>query len=532
MADISPDSLDEASNTAILIEELIERLNAGNKERRSAIRSRQIVVLNKILADLDGAVVIQSHRRTVEQRETTIHEARRDYDHVFELTAWLQEAAQAEWSDQYAEYIEALGLIVEGAAQTRPLEYFRILSMPLIHQWLQSGEKLPVPDDMRQDYAALMMAWADGFLAYEAPKIQQVTSLGVLNTNDIPSLLGRALLASSAGRFAATVVTAYRARQRLARRAAEENEPGIVRTIWNVVGWDSFSDFAFDVGLIVVTGGGGAFLKWGKTLVKGARNLRHIRDGARLAGLTEDAAIQLKKVAKARDAIRLRLGAKEVGAAGRESLELAADRIQREYRRTLVRFIDAAISAVRSAAAKEELIKALRSGYDTLGKIGDAAASDRVLRELQAEGLISYQGKDPADITIEELEKVSAKLAVNSFEDLGSLISDAKDRALRAAKPPRTGNLSRLYLRWLYLLVTRQIIVRLIVLTASKRGRPPSRSDIVKITTKSVFAAIEESLIELWVPRGLVRRGVERLVRTTQKTVAELVSSAVAEVLD
>lgn len=532
MAERSQEVAQEASTTFWEITDLVEDLEAGNAFHTSEIREKRIASLKALLYDLDTAVV--------DDDEVLIQDARSDYQALLALTQWQQEAAHIEWSAQYAEVVEALGLIAEGSPPRSSNLFIRLLGVPIIKRWTRSGGKQPLPLEVRQAYAFNVMTWIDNFLGKEAPTIQKISQLGVLNTNDVPALAARTL-GQAVDRGATAAVALYRRRLQLtaaARRAEEEANPGIVRTIWGIVTpeigvWDSYSEFAFDVGLILVTGSGGAFVKWGKTVAKGVRNAKLIvSKSKRFANLADEYRDELKRIERARESIQERLKATKVGSARREALEGSADRLQKHYRKTLNEFIDIAISANKAAQAKTELLTALKEAWAILQKIGVAAASEQAVRALESEGLIERKGMDFADIAIDEVHKVSTTLGVNSIGNLGSRIDDAKDLALRAIFPPNIGNKKRLYVQWLYLLVTRQIVVRLVVITADKQGLPPTRPEVAEIVVKSVSAAFGETLFEIKVPKAISLPFVKQFVKATEQILAKVAASVVAEIVE
>ena len=525
MVDRSQEVAQEASPTFWEITDLMEDLEAGNAVHTSEIRDERIALLKTLLHDLDTAVV--------DDNEVLIQNARSDYQALLALTQWQQEAAHIEWSDQYVEVVEALGLIAEGSPPRSSNILIRLLGWPIINRWRLSGGKQPVPLEVCQAYAFNVMTWIDCFLGTEAPKIQKISQFGVLNTNDVPNLVVILQTRPPIDRFATAAVALYRRKLQLAaaaRRAEEDANPGIVRIIWRTVGWESYSDFAFDVGLILLSGGGGAFVKWGRTIAKGVHNAKVISKSKRLAKLEAEYLRELRRMSRAQENIRVRLKATKVGSARREALHVSAARLQQFYDKTFAEFFDIAHSAFKAKQAKTELLTALKSAWDILKTIGDAAASEKVLRALASDGHIKYKGKDFADITIEEVQMVSAKLGVDSIGNLGSRIEDAEDLVKRAFFPPNIGNKRQLYVQWLYLLVTRQIVIRLVVITAAKRGLRPTRPEVTKIVVQSVIAAVVDTLVEMGVPKGIIRTFVERVAKLVENTIAEIAGSVVAEI--
>lgn len=512
MADLSKEASREAVLTEYGILDLLEKLEAGIKVQTSAIREKRIDHLMALLHDLYNAPVPDD--------EVMLQDVRSEYQDLLALTEWQQEAARIEWTDQYAEVVEALSVIAEGSLP-RPYTVESVLVPAIRRHWIRSGGKKPLPLEVHRVYALCLITWIDDLLGREAPRIQKISQLGVLNTDDVPNLIhGLQGLLWHHPRVTGcekAAVASYRRRLQLtaaARRVEEDANPGIVRTIWEIVGYESYSEFAFDVGLVLATGGAGAAVKWGKIVAKGSRYAKRISKTKRSANIADEYRDGLKRVKRSQENIRRRLQ----GSAGR---------LQRYHHKISFEFYEFAISATKGDQAKTELQAALTFAWDSFTRIGDAAASEQQLRALESKGLIEHKGTNFADITIEGVAEAATELGVNSINNLGSRIKEAQDSCFKT----KMGNKKRLYVRWLYLLVTRQILIRLLILVASKRGADPTHPEIVNIVVKSVTAALVETLFEWKVPKNIIQSTVERFVKTTEQALSTWVGRVVSEVV-
>jgi hypothetical protein len=68
-----------------------------------------------------------------------------------------------------------------------------------------------------------------------------------------------------------------RERERLEELASEDDGPGVLSTVWSIVGWESWTDFAADVALTVATGGLGKVIGVGAKTARAANRMRKIK---------------------------------------------------------------------------------------------------------------------------------------------------------------------------------------------------------------------------------------------------------------
>lgn len=514
-----------AQAAADRIDRLRARLRAANEIRRSVRRDRFLTVLDVLASAVDDAVG--------QDDENELAEVLVDLDEVDDALTWLQEAAPALWSARHAAFVEAVGAMVDGRMPPKGDLRLRGLGMPLLAAWRQAGRKPPVPEPVRAEYALRLVAVGENILRVGVDPFRRVRDQGALTLDDVPDPADAA--GRPARKQAELAVRTHLREQALAAaaaRAEEEANPGLVRQIWNVFGWESFTDFAFDVGLIVVTGSGAAFARWGRVVVEGtARAGRLTVRARRAARLAEQYRESLGQLDKARDALRLRLDGTRVNRLGQEALEISADRLRRQTRHVLTVLFDLAQQAVQAASARRELAAALAAGLRVVAKVGDAEVGNVLLGRSEIGRILGAGGEDPRVVAIEKIHEISARLGIDAHTDLGRRITDARDALVRSLGAPRAGNQGVLYRRWYMLLVARQIAVRLMVQAAADRGRPISREDLVKVLVKSMVGAFTDSLTDLLPDVRFVRAAGERFIGTVSDLGKDVLAAIVVEAL-
>jgi uncharacterized protein YhaN len=154
-------------------------------------------------------------------------------------------------------------------------EYARMLRL----EWLtqrRSIKDLPdqIPEDVIDDYNVGIFNKTQVRLNQIANNVRGVAARKCLNSDDYERIVFD-LTVLNASRISATeavdqhiLIEQLKADERAARAEAEAAEPGILGTIWAVVGWDDPLDFLWDVGLALVSGGASKVVKWGKRLAR------------------------------------------------------------------------------------------------------------------------------------------------------------------------------------------------------------------------------------------------------------------------
>lgn len=123
-----------------------------------------------------------------------------------------------------------------------------------------------------------------------------------------------------------------------------------------------------------------------------------------------------------------------------------------------------------------------------------------------------------------EIEKVSAKMGINTLGDFGTRIKDAQQVFLKNLWHLRA---PRLYIRWLALLFARQLVVRVLVKVTMSELRPDPKF-VPKEAVKAAFAATEESVHDLF-PKGLAEEMTKSLGKVITKVVSEIVAGMAVE---
>ena len=499
----------------------IERLDAGNRPRTSALRNEFKRVLGAISKELDVAIT----RGDASQIDLLGTEVER----LDALSESFQEAALVEWSAQYATFVEEIASIVDGKPTQSADIFLRSMSILLEQRWRRYSKAAePVPSEVRGLYAFYMMRAADTFLDYESRRVAHVKSLEVLDTNDIPNLAFR--LGGVSDRLARAAIESFlqqRARAAAVKRA-EDEEPGVFSTIWSVVGWDSYSDFAIDVGLMVVTGGGGAFLRWGKSLAKGLKNLDRIRDSKRLGKLARAAKNDLKRVEHARKDVQRRVSASR-RANERKSLQRNAREIESQALDAVQWAYDSAKVAIQADKARQDLQETLKAAWALVSDVGTSLAAEAALRAAEEQGLLKHDNKGFVEIAAGDVAEAASMVGVNEIRGLGGRIDRAKQSFVRSYRPPKVGRPLSLYVAWYHLLVRRQVMMRSLAVTARRRTLSPAKLefDLVEIVIESMTEAFDETLEELWVPKSLIAQVRKQFGTLVRKSAAGWVNETV-----
>lgn len=521
MPTLTQTEIDEASAAAIVAADLQDSLKRANAVRTSHLRDNLIAVTDHQLKEIDEAVRLESGM-AIGQLQSEVRD-------LTELVSSHQELAQHQWATQYADFLESVRFIVDGQL---PSGDFRFLLLPLVGTWNQSQrtnrrKKAPVeaiPRELRDLYASYLVTRVEAFLALEESQLRKISEFGVLNHDDIPYLAGRAL-SEQLGFTAASA-----AQQALvARKAKVDAEPGVISVIWTWVGWDSFSDFALDMGLIVATGGAGVVIRVGKTLFKVARNIKRIRRARRLAPLAETFEAQMKRLDRTRERIAKRYGNYPRSEAPLTKIDATYEKL-RDYHDLVVENLRVLGPDVLKDQA--ELRNALKQSFKIARSIAESTAANELLHGLQSAGFFDYRTKEIGEISASELRLAASKLGVSGIGALENRIRDARDGVIKALVVPKVGNKKRAVIHFYLLLLTRQLAVRTLAsLVPKKWSELEMRKDLVEVTIKSLIAAFEEMCIDLKIPPKLAKPVVQAFVKTVRKTFAGALSRIVAEAL-
>lgn len=518
----APAFYESAAAAADRIDRLRADLRAANEIRKSPRRVRFLDVLDVLGSAIDDSVA--------QDDENKLAEASADLDRVDDALRWLQGATPEVWSARYTEYVEAVGAMVDGITPPTSDLRLRLLAMPLLAAWRQGGQQPPVPPAVREEYALRLIAVGENMLRHASDPFRRIRKLDALTVDDVPQLAEAAGFPARSQAEAAVINhLRLQALAAAARRAEEVSDPGVVRQIWNVVGWDSFTDFAFDVGLMVVTGGGAAFFRWGKVVVRGTAQLRQVSARARRANRALDQYTDaMVELVRAQNGVRRRLEATRT--AGRETLEFS-QRLNRQMRHILNQSAELARQVLAAEQLRQELVDAVSKAFAVAGKVGAAEAGNALLANSRAGRIVGYQEGKPTEVAIEEIQEVAVEFGIDARTNLGRRIKDAQDAVVRSLAPPRAGNQGVLYRRWYVLLVARQLAVRIVVLTVAIRGRSPSRPELAKVVAQSMVSAFTDTIAELLPGSSVAKVAGKQIVDTLSDIIENIAAEVAAAVM-
>lgn len=156
-------------------------------------------------------------------------------------------------------------------------EYDQMLRLSWISERRQAGVRalLPqeIPDEVRDDYAVALFTMVQGSLNQSSNKVQAVKEFRCLNSEDYSTQAMHLRILEFGALSARIAMENYVELQSLRAAAAkqEDDGPGVLGTIWSVIGWDSPTDFLKDMVVVVVTGGASKVARWAGRLAKTAK---------------------------------------------------------------------------------------------------------------------------------------------------------------------------------------------------------------------------------------------------------------------
>jgi hypothetical protein len=471
----------------------IANLVESNEKRPSEIRQVAIDALKAHQEQIENIGFFEKDDFSLDEIKATIEAAnaigaaedRLDDTHEFTLM---------ELESDFAQVLQKLSLN----------QYFWMLKG---HWWSAKRPKkyslgLPdqIPEEVCDEFNVGVFNKTQGRLNQIAYNVRDVARRKCLNSDDYsPADFNGAVL--NACKYSAQEATDnYIALQKLkaAERAArEENEVSIGGQIWDVIGWDSPTDFLWDVGLAIVTGGASKVVRWGKRIVKATQK-------------ASKAVTKLEKLLKIEERARkLEHRIQEVRAAA-ERLKKAKKFLELPER------IRQAISIVNSAQGKLTVSKLVASKVTadylrsvassvvakSTGMAGSAQVGAALSKEMAKASIIAYLNGTPLGKEITELKgKINYTVMIAS-----GFNQKARERVLH----------------YFALIFVREFIARMAITIAHKRTSITVDS-FVNDFVDSLSTAVEAVVLEIpFVAEAKLKLLGRTIVTSIRKVISEI----------
>lgn len=324
--------------------------------------------------------------------------------------------------------------------------------LPMLNlHWISAKRYNPlpakIPEDVCDDFNVGLFNKTQGRLNQIAHNARDVSRRSCLNRDDYAPADFNAAVLNGARLSAKDATDNYVALQQMkaAYRAAQaEPEVSIGGQIWDVIGWDSPTDFLWDVGLGLLTGGVSKVVRWGKKI-------------ARITKVATKTVSKLEKTLEiGKQARRLEDRIKEVRS--------AAEKLKR------------AQNIVRLPAKIEEAFKILNKAQGRLRlaqDIGSKVTLDYI-RGVVSSVLTKSTGLGGSQHVGSAMTKEAAKMSIHAYLDgtaLGKEIKELRGKInykLMIATGFNSKNQERMML-YFGLLMVRELIARLAITMLHKR---------------------------------------------------------------
>lgn len=395
-----------------------------------------------------------------------------------------------ELQTDFAELIVKLGLS----------DYLPLLKL----HWISAKRTSPLPDDIpedvRDDFSVGLFNKTQGRLNQIAYNTRDVSRRGCMNGDDYaPADFHVAVLngAKLSAKDATDNYLALQAMKAAARAAAAEPEVSIGGQIWDVIGWDSPSDFLWDVGLGLLTGGASKVIRWGK----------------KIARVTKTATKTVSKLEKALD------------------IRKQAERLEKRISdvRSTAEKLKKAQNIARLPGKIEEAFKILNKAQGRLRlaqEIGSKVTLDFV-RGVVSSVLAKSTGLGGSKHVGAAMTKEAAKMSIHAYLDgtaLGKEIKELRGKInykLMIATGFNSKNQERIML-YFALLMVRELIARLAITMLHKRT-DITAEHFVSEFVDSALSAIDTMLQDVpFVSEAKLKALGRTIISTLRKMLAEL----------
>ncbi|MCY7280833.1 MAG: hypothetical protein LH610_08055 [Sphingomonas bacterium] len=470
----------------------IESLVKSNERRASEIRSVAIDTLTAHQQQIEDLGFFEKDDFSPEEIKSSL-EAAAGISAAEDSLEDAHELTLMELESDLANVIQKLGLD----------EYIAILRL----HWLSAKRysaylSKDIPEDVRDEFSILLLSKTQARLNQIAHGVRVVADQKSLNSDDYSSR-DFFVAVLNAGKYGAKEATdnyislqKMKAAERAAQQESEANEVSLGGQIWEVIGWDSPTDFLVDVAIIAASGGAGKVVKW-------AGRLNRARARADKAAKSLETALKIKdRVRRMEDRI--------------SDVRNAAERLKKAKNLAeLPRKITAAFKELQKARGKMKLAEMVGSKV-TLDYIRSVATS--VAAKSTGLGGSTQIG--------EAATKEAAKTALMASLDGSALGAEIKrlrgkiNYTLIIATGFNSKNQERL-MAYFGLLLVREFVVRMAISFAHKRSL--SAEYVTSEFVDSALSALEKITLDL----PLLSKAQAQFMI---KTIAELIRKTIAEI--
>jgi len=415
----------------------LEDLELANDSRPSDLRTKAIEELTVCKESVEGLDFL-------EKTDFSIDEIRALTELSGEAGAMcdgIQDTHELTLLELETDFAELLQSVMSG----RYVKY-------LMYAWVTAMRrlKLPrtVPEDVVADFNVGVYNKAQTRLNQIAFNAREVTARQCLNSDDYGQGFLFSAKFNAVGYSAQEAIDNYVTLQQLkeAERAARAaNEVSIGGMIWDVIGWDSPTDFLLDVGLMWATGGFNKLFKWGKKV----RNITK-RVSKSVTTLEKALSIEARAVRAEKRIAEIRRAA--------DALRKTNNLVQ------LPKKIAAAFKVLNTARGKQATYKAISDAV-TRNYISALAST------FTAKGVLGTGSKMQAGSTATKVAVLMRMRQVMDASALGVEIQAARSRISFTAIVVggfNSKNLERLA-AYFAMLWIREMVIRLIYMEAHKR---------------------------------------------------------------
>jgi hypothetical protein len=386
------------------------------------------------------------------------------------------------------------------------------LPMLKLH-WIGAKRSSPLPDDIPEDvcddFNVGIFNKTQGRLNQIAHNTRDVSRRGCMNSDDYAPADFRAAVLNGAKLSAKDAVDNYLALQAMkaAHRAAQaEPEVSIGGQIWDVIGWESPTDFLWDVGLGLLTGGASKVYRWGKKIA------RVTRTATKTVSKLEKTLEIGKQAQRLEDRIR--------------DVRSAAEKLKK------------AQNIARLPGKIEEAFKVLNKAQGRLRlaqEIGSKVTLDYV-RGVVSSVLAKSTGLGGSQHVGAAMTKEAAKMSIHAYLDgtaLGKEIKELRGKInykLMIATGFNARNQERM-MAYFALLMVRELIARLAITMLHKRTDITAEHFISEFVD-SAASALDTMLQDVpFVSEAKLKAIGRTIISTIRKMLAEMAKEQAAKLL-
>lgn len=354
-------------------------------------------------------------------------------------------------------------------------------------QWLRYGfGKELIPPEVRDIYVTYCFQMVQVRLNQFAIKMGKIKTLGMFhNGQDVPlRIIVLPLYLSAAKRAIRQYIKLKKKRKWLAI-LNERNNPGLAKRIWSVVGWDSYGEFLTDMGLLVISGGGSAVVRFTRKIHKAVKVKRKVGRVRKLRKVIKAEEEALENALNARRRALKRYDDWRHNAQKRKNLKKAVKEVNETVGKIFDEIMRLTRQYVKSASATKELVETIRASKSLVAGIATSYSAETLLNEATE--------NDPniGKIAKKEALRYAAFEKLKEIDWFGKGIEDLADE-YRASLVPGVGKNTDVFWRWFGRTLTREFAVR--YLEQVLRGRT-FRLDTVLID--ALGKTVESMLLQM-----------------------------------